>query len=254
MKIRTLVAGTMLGLLILLFQATTVVAAEIKVIATHAVMEVLTELGPQFERTTGHKLTYSYDPSGAVKRQIEQGAVFDVAIITTKTLEDLAKKKKINSVTIANIGRSGLGVAVRKGAPKPDISTVENFKKALLAAKSVVRSTEGQSGLYFADLMTRLGIADQMKDKLRLGPSGRISELVADGKVEMAVQQISEILPVAGAQFVGPFPPEIQLYTTFAAGVSTDTKQLDAARALIVFLKSPAAITVIKSHGLEPVQ
>jgi molybdate transport system substrate-binding protein len=254
MKIRTLVAGTMFGLMILMFQSTTAVAAEIKIIATHAVMEVLTELGPQFERATGHKLIYSYDPSGAVKRQIEQGVVFDVAIITTKALEDLAKQKKINAVTITNIGRSGLGVAVRKGAPKPDISTVENFRKALLAAKSVVRSTEGASGLYFAELMTRLGIADQMKDKLRLGPSGRISELVADGKVEMAVQQISEILPVAGAQFVGPFPAEIQLYTTFAAGISTDTKQQAAARALIAFLKTPAAIAVIKSHGLEPVK
>ena len=254
MKIRTLVAGTILGLLMLLVQSATVFAAEIKVIATHAVMEVLTELGPEFERTTSHKLIYSYDPSGAVKRQIEQGAVFDVAIITTKALDDLAKKKKINSGTIANIGRSGLGVAVIKGAPKPDISTVENFKKALLAAKSVVRSTEGASGLYFAELMTRLGIADQMKDKLKLGPSGRISELVADGKVEMAVQQISEILPVAGAQFVGPFPAEIQLYTTFAAGVSTDTKQLEAARALIAFLKSQGAIAVIKSHGLDPVK
>lgn len=229
-------------------------AAEIKVMSTHAAMEILSELGPQFESATGHTLSYSYDPSGAVKRQIEEGAVFDIAIITRKALDDLSKKGKIISGTLTNIARSGLGVAVRKGAPKPDISTVDNFKKTMLAAKSVVRSTEGASGLYFANLMTRLGIADQMKDKIILGPSGRISELVADGKVEMAVQQISEILPVTGAELVGPFPSEIQLYTTFSTGVSVDTKELESAMALIAFLKSPAAIPVITSNGLEPVQ
>lgn len=252
MRIRQMVTVTLCLAVIVMVQTTTVRAAELKVMSTHAAMEVLSELGPQFELETGHKLTYSYDPTKALIRQIEEGASFDVVIATKAALDGLATKGIVD--TRVNIGKSGLGVAVRKGAPKPDISTVEGFKQTMLSAKSVVRSTEGASGLYFAKLMTRLGIADQMKDKLKLGPSGRIAELVAKGDVEIAVQQISEILPVTGAELVGPFPPEIQLYTTFSAGIGTKTKQVDAAAALLKFLKGPEAALVIKAKGLEPIK
>lgn len=250
MKTIQLFALVLLCAVIFSVQPGVVYASELKVMSTHAAMEVLEVLGPQFERKMGHKLTYSYDPTKALKRQIEQGASFDVSIATKAALDDLATNGIIG--TRVAIGRSGLGVAVRKGAPKPDISTVEGFKKALLSAKKVVRSTEGASGLYFAKLMTQLGIADQMKDKIVLGPSGRIAEIVARGEADMAVQQISEILPVTGAEFVGPFPPEIQLYTVFSAGISTKTKQLDTAMSLLEFLKGPEAAVVIRSKGLEP--
>ncbi len=186
-------------------------ASEVKVLSTHAALEVLSELGPQFERATGNTLSFSYDPANVIKRNIENGATFDVVLITRSAIDDLTKQGKIVPDTRINIGRSGLGVAVRKGAPKPDITTVEAFKQTLLAAKSVIRSTEGNSGLYFERLTDRLGIADQMKGKVTLGPSGRVAEFVARGEVELAVQQVSELLPVAGAEFVGPFPPEVQL-------------------------------------------
>ena len=148
----------------------TVNAAEIKVLSTHAVFEVLSELGPQFERTTGHRLSFSYDPANVIKRQIEGGAAFDVAIVTRQVIDDLAKQGKIMPDTQSDIGRSGLGVAVRKGAPKPDIATIEGFKRTMLAAKSVVRSAEGTSGVYFEKLLDRLGIAEAMRGKIRLGP------------------------------------------------------------------------------------
>jgi molybdate transport system substrate-binding protein len=252
MSSRTSIAAALLSVVLVGVHATAGAAAEIKVLATHAAQAVMEVLGPQFEQATGHKLVCAYDPSAAVRRQIEAGAAFDVAIITHATLDALAKKNKIEAASISDIGKSGLGVAVKKGAPKPDISTVDAFKRTLLAAKSVVRSTEGASGAYFGELLGRLGIADQMKDKLRLGPSGRISEMAARGEVELAVQQVSEILPVEGADFVGPFPAEVQLYTMFSAGVASAAKDPKAAMDLVKFLVAPAAAGVVKSKGLEP--
>jgi molybdate transport system substrate-binding protein len=252
MKASEWLIATVVSAALVSAQAGAASAAEIKVLATHAVQEIMETFGPQFEKASGHKLVFGYDPSAAVRRQIEEGAAFDVAIITRAALEDLAKKGKLQGATIADIGKSGLGVAVKKGAPKPDISTVEAFKRTLLAAKSVVRSTEGASGAYFEKLLGRLGIAEAMKDKVRLGPSGRISEMAARGEVELAVQQISEILPVKGADFVGPFPAEVQLYTLFSIGLGTGVKDARAAKDLVAFVTAPAAAAVVKSKGLEP--
>ena len=197
---------------------------EIRILSTHAALDVLNELGPKFERTHGCRLSFGYDPAKAVKRQVENGAAFDVAIVTRPVFDDLAAQGKMLGEPRGDVGRSGLGLSVRKGAAKPDISTTDAFKRTLLAAKSVVRSTEGTSGIYFDKLLDRLGIADAMRDKIVLGPSGRVAELVARGEGEMAIQQIPELLPVAGAQYVGPFPPDLQLYSEFAAGVAAASK------------------------------
>jgi molybdate transport system substrate-binding protein len=218
-----------------------------------APLEVLSELGPQFEGTTGYTLSFSYDPANAIKRQIENGAAFDVVIVTRKSIDDLIRQGKVLHNTCVDIGRSGLGVSVRKGAPKPDISTVESFKQTMLHAKSVIRSTEGTSSLYFETLLNRLVIAEEMKGKIGLGPSGRVAEFVARGEVEIAVQQVSELLPVIGADFVGPFPSELQLFTVFSAGVSTVAKEPKAAKALIDFLKAPTSALVIKAKGPDPI-
>jgi molybdate transport system substrate-binding protein len=148
-----------------------VTAVEIRVLSTHAALDVLNELGPPFERASGQRLWIGYDPAKAVKRQIENGAAFDVAIVTRPVFDALAEQGYILSDTRADIGRSGLGVSVRKGAPKPDIGTTEAFKRALLATKSVVRSTDGTSGIYFEKLLDRLGIAEAMQRKIVLGPS-----------------------------------------------------------------------------------
>jgi len=228
-------------------------AAEIRILSTHAALDVLNVLGPKFERAHGCRLSFGYDPAKAVKRQVENGAAFDVAIVTRPVFDDLAAQGKMLAEPRADVGRSGLGVSVRQGAAKPDIGTTEAFKRALLAAKSVVRSTEGTSGIYFDKLLDRLGIAEAMRDKIVLGPSGRVAELVARGEAEMAIQQIAELLPVTGAQYVGPFPPELQLYSVFAAGVATASKQREAAEAFVKALTAPEAAALFKAAGLEPV-
>jgi len=226
--------------------------ADIKVFSTHAVQEVLRELGPAFERASGVRLAISYDPANALKHKIEDGAEFDVAIVTRAVIDSLAKQRKIVTESCTDIARSGLGVAVRKGTAKPDVTTVNAFKRALLAAKSVVRSKEGTSGLYFDVLLTRLGIAEAMRGKVVLGGSGRIAELVARGEAEIAVQQIPELLPVEGVDFAGPLPDELQLYTVFSAGVSVACKAKDVSTVLIVAFTTPAAAALLEAKGLAP--
>lgn len=226
---------------------------DIKILSTHAVQEVLRELGPVFERVGGFSLTIDYDPANALRRRIEDGTAFDVVVVTRPVIEALVGKGKIRSETCIDIGRSGLGIVVRQGAAAPDITSVDAFKRALLAARSVVRSKEGTSGLYFETLLDRLGIADAMRDKIVLGPSGRIAELVARGEAEMAVQQIPELLPVKGVQYIGPLPVELQLYTVFAAGISSGAKDRAAAKAFVDALATPSAAALFNVKGLEPI-
>ncbi len=224
----------------------------IKVLSTHALQRLVEKVAPEFEHSSGYTLSLSYDPALAVKRRIENGAEFDAVLISRAAIDELTAQGRLVRESRVDLARSGLGVAIRKGLPKPDITTVEAFKHALLAAKSVVRSTEGTSGVYFEKLLGELGIAEQMKDKIKLGPSGRVAELAARGEVDMAVQQISEIVPVAGIEFIGPFPAEVQLYTTFAGAVSASSTQADAAKALLGILASPEAASILRDSGLEP--
>jgi molybdate transport system substrate-binding protein len=225
----------------------------IKVLSTHAVAEVLAELVPAFERASGQTLSFSYNPTAAIRREIDGGAAFDVAIITRPAVDDLAVQGVILRESNTDLARCGLGVAVRKGAPKPDIGTVEAFKRALLNAKSVVRSKDGASGKTFEALLERLGITEAMRDKIIVGPAGRIAELVARGEGELAVQQVPELISVKGADFVGPFPAELQVYTVFAAGVAFASKHRDAAAAFVEALAAPAAASLYKAKGLEPI-
>lgn len=227
--------------------------ADINVLSTHAVQEVLRELGPAFERVRQARLTIDYDPANALKRKIEDGVAFDVAIVTRSVIDALAGQGKIVRDSCVDIGRSGLGVAVRKGAARPEITTVEAFKRALLAAKSVVRSREGTSGLYFETLLTRLGIAEAMRGKIVLGGSGRIAELVGRGEASMAMQQIPELLPVDGVEFAGPLPDELQLHTVFSAGIGAASNAKDVANAFVDALIAPAAAALFKAKGLEPI-
>jgi molybdate transport system substrate-binding protein len=226
---------------------------DIKILSTHAVQEVLRALGPSFERESGVRLTIDYDPANVLQRRIEDGTTFDVVIVTRPVIDALVGQGKVRAETCTDIGRSGLGVAVRKGAAKPDVTTVEAFMCALVTAKSVVRSKEGTSGLYFERLLTRLGIAEAMRGKIVLGGSGRIAELVARGEASMAVQQIPELLPVDGVYFAGPLPDELQLYTVFSAGIGAACKIKDGAKAFIDALTAPAAAALFKAKGLEPV-
>lgn len=227
--------------------------AELKVLSTHAVEEVLRALAPKFAHASGQRLAIRYDPANALKRAIENGAAFDVGIVTRAVIDELAGQGLVLRETCRDISRCGLGVAVRAGVPKPDIATPDAFKDALLAAHSIVRSSEGTSGVYFENLLQRLGIADLLRGKIVLGPSGRVAEMVARGEAELAVQQIPELLPVKGVDFAGPFPDALQLTTIFSAGVGAAASDRAAATALVEALAAPSAAALFKAQGLEPV-
>lgn len=225
-------------------------AASIKVLASTALKTVLEELGPQFEKATGNKVAVTFAPAAVLKTQIDQGAAYDVAILTVSLTDGLASEGKIDTTRTA-IAHAGIGVAIHKGAPRPDISTTEAFKRALLNAKSVGFTAAGASGVYLKALFEKLGIADELKPKLKLLQGGA-GEAVENGEVEIGLTQISEILPYANAELVGPLPSDIQSRTYFSAAVSVASKEADAAKAFIKFLAAPAALAVIKAKGMEP--
>ena len=237
------------GLALPLF-AGRVQAAEIKVFASTAVKTTLEELGPQFEKASGNKVNFAFAPAAMLKVKIDQGEAFDVAILTAPIIDGLAGEGKIDATRTA-IAHSGIGVAIHKGAPKPDISTTEAFKRTLLNAKSVGFTAAGATGTYLKTLFAKLGIADELKPRLKL-LQGAAGEAAATGEVEIGMTQISEILPYADAELVGPLPSDVQSYTYFSAAVSTASKEADVAKAFIKFLAAPAALAVIKAKGLEP--
>jgi molybdate transport system substrate-binding protein len=174
-------------------------------------------------------------------------------VLTTAAIDDLIGQGKLVAATRAALANSGAGVAVRKGALKPDITTVDAFKNALLNAKSVAYVEQGGTGIYLKALLQRLGIADALKDKVKLlPPENPAANAVANGEAEIGMTQISEILPYTGAELVGPFPKEIQLTTSFAAAVGANARQPEAANALIKFLTAPSAAPVFKAKGLDP--
>ena len=221
------------------------VAAEIKLLASPGVRAALSELLPEFEAQSGHKVVADFAVIAVLKRRIDAGESFDVVIPSPAVIDDLIKDAKIVGETRMAFARTGLGVAVAKGVPKPDISSVENFKRALLNAKSVGHSKEGASGTNFLAVLARLGIAEEMRPKLR--PGGAIER----GEADMAISDMGPAMEMRGAEYLGGLPSEIQRYVTFAAGVSTTTKYPEAASELLRFLTSPAAAGVFKAKGLE---
>ena len=228
-------------------------AAEIKVISSNGLKSTLEQLAPAFEKATAHKVAFVWGAAVPLKAEIEKGATFDLAVLTAAGIDDLIRQGKLVAATRAALADSGAGVAVRKGAPKPDIATVESFKNALLNAKSVAYVETGGTGIYLKTLLQRLGIADALKGKVKpLPPENPAANAVANGEAEIGMTQISEILPYPGAELVGPFPKEIQLTSSFGAAVSATAAQPDGASALIKFLKGPAAAAVFKAKGLDP--
>jgi molybdate transport system substrate-binding protein len=229
-------------------------AAEIRVLTAGAFKPVVLALVPDFEKQTGHKVTVDNDTAGALKKRIEGGEAFDVAVITPDVIDELVAKGKIAAGSRVSLASVGVGV-VKEGAPKPDVSTVEAFKRALLAAKSVAYidpASGGSSGIYIDKLLERLSIADQIRPKAKLKQGGHVADLIVSGEAELGLHQISEIVPVKGVSLVGPLPKEIQNTTIYAAGLGASAKNKDAAFALIKALSGPAASTVLKSKGMEP--
>ena len=233
-----------------LLQPDVVTAEEIKIWTARAIATVLAEIGSEFERETGHTLVVSSDLPPAFERRANAGESFDLLISGSSPVDEWIGRGRIVAATRTEIARSGIGVEVRAGAPRPDISSVDAFKRALLNARSIAYLRVG-SGIYLAGLLERLGISEAIKSKVTRPESDIVSELVAKGEVEIGMTVITQILTTSGVDLVGPLPPEIQSYITFTAGVSSRTMVPDAARQLIQFLREPKAIAVIKAQGME---
>jgi molybdate transport system substrate-binding protein len=227
-------------------------ADDLTVLASNGIKAALVELAPQFEKTSGHRLVFTWDASNLLVKQIDGGKPFDVVIVSPELMKRLVNDGKVLENSPANLVRVGLGVAVKQGVPKPDIKTVDGFKQTLLNAKAIAYTTAGLSGIQFMKTAERLGIADQVKAKGKTIPGGAAAEFVARGEADLAVQLIPELASVSGVEVVGPFPPELQSYIFLAGGVGTNAKDKNTAEALIKYLGTPAAESVIKSKGMEP--
>jgi len=227
-------------------------AADIKVLASNALKEAYLELVPGFEKATEHKVATTWAGTNDIKKRMAAGETYDLVIMAGPALDDLIKQGKIVPGSRVDLAKSGVGVAVRAGAPKPDISSGDALKRALLAAKSIAYSS-GPSGVYMEGLFQRLGIADEIKPKLKqTQPGNPVGEVIARGDAEIGFQQVSELLPIAGIDYIGPLPPDIQHITVFSGGIHTGAKQPDAAKALVKFITAPAAVPVIRKKGMEP--
>jgi molybdate transport system substrate-binding protein len=214
-----------------------------------AFKEAYLELVPQFERATGHTVENFWVPSVQMMTRLKGGETVDLVILSAASLDELRKAGFISDRT--DLARSGIGIAVKSGARKPDVSSGEAVKRAVLAAKGVAYST-GPSGIYLMALFQRMGIAGSIKSKVKQVQGEPAGGVVARGEAEIAFQQVSELLPVPGIDFVGPLPADIQQITVFSAGLHVAAKQPDAARALVKFLTAPAAAPVIRKKGMEP--
>ncbi len=254
MKPYTTIAGITFGLAlaVMFVNGTSTDAAEIRVLSSNGVHSVMVDMVPAFERATGHKISVDYFTANQVIDELKAGQKADLVIITRPIADGLIKEGKIVKGTDKVLGRSGVGVAIRAGLPKPDISTPEALKRALLDAKSITFTKTGGSGIHFMKVAERLGISDQVNAKAKVPEGGAVGPLVARGEAEMAIQQIPELMAVKEIQYVGPLPKELQIATVFTTGVMTDARQPDAAKALIDFLMTPAAVGAFKAKGLEP--
>jgi molybdate transport system substrate-binding protein len=251
-KIVTAVVAAVLGLT----QAGIANAAEIKVLAALGVKDVLDDLGPKFESASGHKLAIKFGTLGQVAKMVQDGETSDVVIIPRQGIDGIVKDGKATAGTVTEIARSGVVVIFRKGAPKPDVSTPEALKQTLLAAKSITYGDPadgGASAIHFVKVLDQLGIANDMKPKTiysKAGPDTGV--VVASGKAELGVNQWQVVMPVAGIENAGPLPGNLQSTVVFAAAIMSGAKDAAASKALVDFLRTPAAATVIKAKGMEP--
>ena len=230
-------------------------AADIKVLTAGAFKPVVTAVVADFERQSGHKVTVDNDTAGGLLKRIGGGEAFDVVVLTPGALDELTKAGKVAQGSAVRLARVAIGVAVKRGAPLPDISTVAAFQNALLSARAVAYidpAAGGSSGVYLTQLFEKMGIADRIKAKAVLVPGGLVAQRLVNDQADIAIHQISEILAVPGATLVGPIPAEIQNYTVYAGGLGASARDAEAARALLAALKSASAREIMTSKGLEP--
>lgn len=232
--------------------------AEVKVMSSGSFTAAYKELAPEFERKTGHTVVSSYGASmggapDSIPSRIARGEPVDVVIVVENGLESLIKQGKVVPGSRVDLARSSIGMAVRAGAPKPDISTVEGLKRTLLDAKSIAYSASASGTHLSTVVFKQLGVYDQVKDKARRIESERVGAVVARGDAEIGFQQVSELLPIPGIEFVGPIPAEVQEYAVVSAGIAKAATEPDAGRDLIQFLCSPSSAPTIRKTGLEPI-
>jgi molybdate transport system substrate-binding protein len=238
----------------MLLHAQTAGAAEIRVLSSTALKTTLDELAPQFERTTGHKIVASYGPSVRIAKRIADGEASDVVIVTPQGIEQLISQGKVVAESQTTIARSGVGLAVQKSAPKPDISSVARLKETLLAARSIAIGP-GQSGAHIAKVFDQLGIAEILKPRIIIGRGGFedwVGLYLVRGEADIAIHQMTELMGVPGINIVGPLPSEVQSITAFAVGLATSARDANVGRALINLLTTPDAIAVMRGKGFEP--
>lgn len=251
--VRHLIAGALLGLL---FATATASAAEIKIYSTIGMGSVLKELQPKFEQASGHKLNITWGLAGPLAKRVADGESPDALVAIRGGIDALITSGRIVQPSAVTLALSGVGVSVRSGAPKPDISTPEKLKEALIAAKAIAYSDPakgGASGVHFAKVAERLGIADMVKAKSKYpDAAGLPGTLLLDGSADLAIAQVPELIEVQGTDLVGPLPGDLQNITTFAGGVVSDAKEPDAAAAFLKFLQTPEAFAIIKAKGMEP--
>ena len=246
---RTLITGAVFFLAVFSALAQN---APVRVLASNGVKAVIDELKPQAEKAIGRPLAIEFGTSSVVKTRIENGEAFDIAILTSDVIGELAKAGKIAAGTQTEMARCGIGIGVRAGAAKPDIKTTDALKKALLATKSITYAQDGASAAYILQMENKLGIAETMKAKTILEKGSVASNArVADGSAGMILTLVSEILPAPGVQLVGPLPADVQNYVNFATGISVNTKNADAGKALAKFFSSPAVAPTLKAKGME---
>jgi molybdate transport system substrate-binding protein len=226
-------------------------AAEIKAFVTGAARAAYEAIVPKFEQATGHKLVNVFELPPTLVKKIDAGEPYDVVILSYD-VDALIKQGKVVADSRTVFGRVGVGVAVRQGAPKPDFSTVEAFKQSLLKAKTIATSGEGSSGRYVASLIERLGIAEQVRPKIRSGASGASAQMVSRGEVDFVVSGLPPLIGTPGIDWLGYLPEEINSWLVFSGGVSVNAKEPEAGRALLKFLATPEALAVFKANGLEP--
>jgi molybdate transport system substrate-binding protein len=231
-------------------------AAEVRVLCAIALQQLLEDLGPKFEGASGHKLAITIAPLGQALKRLQDGETYDIAILPQRGIDGLAKDGKVVASTATVVAITRIGVAVRKGAPKPDVSTSEAFKRSRLAAKSITHGNPaygGISGVHVTKVLERLGIAEQMKAKtVLLDKAGLAGVLVASGAAEIVIQPIQELVVVPGIDVVGPLPDELQDTVAYRAAIMTTAKEIAPLNALINFLRTPDAMAVVKAMGMEP--
>jgi molybdate transport system substrate-binding protein len=256
MRLSTIAASILaasIGFIFLFAQKTPAQGTELVVVVSDGMKPSVEELVPQIEHSIGRKITAQYNSSKAIREKIQSGEPFDAAILTSDIIDDLINQGKIAGGTRADIARTGMGVGVRAGAAKPDVSTPEALKRTLLSAKSISFNPSGASAPHIHEIFEHLGIAENVKSKLMLDADpGRPQMNVADGKAELVITLIPEIKFFKGVELAGPVPADFQSYISFAGGVATNTRNADAAKALIKFITSPAAAPILKAKALEP--